>query len=90
MDEPYLLAFIAWCHSPCPCPCVNAALQVASRVFLAWGVVNLAPEVATGSQVAAIPIPGVGRVGLSFATLVIAWALSEIIRYGHFAAKVRG
>lgn len=63
---------------------------MASRVFLVWGVVNLAPEVATGSQVAAIPIPGVGRVGLSFATLVIAWALSEIIRYGHFAAKVRG
>lgn len=64
-------------------------MQVASRLWIVWGIVNLAPDAATASQVAAIPLPGLGKVGLSFASLVIIWSLSEILRYGHFATKVR-
>ena len=69
-------------------PVIITATQVASRIWILWGIVCLAPE-ATTTSVAnlAIPqIPGVG-IQLNIITLLTAWCLSEMIRYGFFACK---
>ena len=69
-------------------PVMITATQVASRIWILWGIVCLAPE-ATTTSVAnlAIPqIPGLG-IQLSIITLLTAWCLSEMIRYGFFACK---
>ena len=62
---------------------LTAAMQVASRLWVLWGIVYLAPEDTTRGYA-----PFLGAYGPSFTSLVTAWALSEIIRYGFFAAKV--
>jgi very-long-chain (3R)-3-hydroxyacyl-CoA dehydratase len=65
-------------------PVMITATQVASRLWILWGIVNLAPEATTTSAVT------VGIVQLSLITLLTAWCLSEIIRYGFFALKEVG
>lgn len=95
-----------YCNLPCRPPIVGhmtfqsssstchtshaAGMQVASRLWILWGIVHLVPEAVTARQVAAVSIPGTGgaAIGLSLATLTSVWALSEVLRYGHFAAKV--
>lgn len=58
-------------------------MQVASRIWVLWGIVWLVPvDTTTGS------LPALGPLSPTFTSLVIAWALSEIFRYGFFAAKV--
>lgn len=53
---------------------VTALMQVASRLFLVWGVVRLFP------QSAAHPI---------FSVMVAAWCLSELTRYPYYWAQLR-
>uniref|UniRef100_A0A1D1ZYW9 Very-long-chain (3R)-3-hydroxyacyl-CoA dehydratase n=1 Tax=Auxenochlorella protothecoides TaxID=3075 RepID=A0A1D1ZYW9_AUXPR len=73
-------------------PVLVTSMQVASRLWILWGIVHLVPEAVTARQVAAVSIPGTGgaAIGLSLATLTSVWALSEVLRYGHFAAKEAG
>lgn len=66
-------------------PVAITATQVASRLWILWGIVNLTPESTTTSVVT---IGGV--LNLSLVTLLTAWCLSEIIRYGFFALKEAG
>ena len=66
-------------------PVAITATQVASRLWILWGIVNLTPESTTTSVVT---IGGV--LNLSLVTLLTAWCLSEIIRYGFFALKEVG
>lgn len=65
-------------------PVMITATQVASRLWILWGIVNLAPEATTTSVVT------VGFINLSLVTLLTAWCLSEVIRYGFFALKEVG
>lgn len=65
-------------------PVMITATQVASRLWVLWGIVNLAPEATTTSVVT------LGFINLSLVTLLTAWCLSEIIRYGFFALKEIG
>ena len=72
---------------PAP-PGPAAATQVASRLFILWGVVDLVPATR-----AAPFIPLQVRetaLQLSLVTLLTAWCCSEVIRYSFFAFKVRG
>lgn len=63
-------------------PVVTTAMQVASRIWVLWGIVYIVPwDTTTGS------LRSLGGLSPTFASLVIAWALSEIIRYGFFAAR---
>ena len=48
-----------------------------------WGVVNLVPEDTTQGSLRQL-----GPLSPTLTSLVVAWSLSEIIRYGFFAAKV--
>jgi very-long-chain (3R)-3-hydroxyacyl-CoA dehydratase len=65
----------------------HAGMQVASRIWLLWGIiVPVNGPTTTGS----IPLLSAGPVNfsLSISTLMVAWCLSEIIRYSFFALKV--
>lgn len=70
-------------------PVSITAIQVASRLWILWGVVNLAPGPTTTGTVNLLEY-GVGRLQLSLFTLLTAWSLSEIIRYSFFASKELG
>jgi Protein tyrosine phosphatase-like protein, PTPLA len=48
-----------------------------------WGIVNLVPEETTQGS-----LQQLGPLSPTLTSLVTAWSLSEIIRYGFFAAKV--
>lgn len=50
-------------------------MQVASRYLLVWGVVHPFP------QVAASPI---------YSTMLLAWSITEVIRYSYFALSLAG
>lgn len=70
------------CWSPGP-----AATQVASRLFILWGIVDLAPEAHRKPLVVAQL--GQTYLELSLLSLLVAWCCSEVIRYSFFAFKVR-
>jgi very-long-chain (3R)-3-hydroxyacyl-CoA dehydratase len=82
-------------------PVVTTAAQVASRLWLVWGVLHLVPSVASSTltlpkllpaggalraQAAALPVQPVW----SLYTLLAAWGASELVRYGFFAAQELG
>ena len=61
-----------------------AAVQVASRLWVLWGLIYMAPhETSTGSLKL-----GSSKLQLNMATLLIAWSISEILRYSLYAFKV--
>ncbi len=69
------------------------ALQVASRLWVLWGLVNAAPAAATARAVPLLPFslpPPLPTPALSLATLLAAWCAAEVIRYAFFAAKELG
>ena len=59
-------------------------MQVASRLWVLWGLIQIAPhETSTGGlKLGASPLQ------LNMATLLIAWSISEILRYSLYAFKV--
>ncbi|KAG2226785.1 hypothetical protein INT45_005750 [Circinella minor] len=56
-------------------PVMTTAMQVASRLFLVWGVNYLFPEV---------------RTHWAFSTMMIAWSVTECIRYSYYALNLIG
>ncbi|PSC68010.1 Very-long-chain (3R)-3-hydroxyacyl-[acyl-carrier] dehydratase PASTICCINO 2 [Micractinium conductrix] len=70
-------------------PVMITATQVASRLFILWGVVVLAPAPRT-SPLVLLTLPGGARVQLSLVSLLTAWCCSEVIRYSFFAFKELG
>ncbi|PNH00067.1 3-hydroxyacyl-CoA dehydratase PASTICCINO 2, partial [Tetrabaena socialis] len=67
-------------------PVMITGMQVASRLWVLWGIINLAPAEATGGSV---PLGGLAVGGhplaLSLATLLAAWGITEVVRYSFFA-----
>ena len=64
--------------------CCLTAVQVASRLWVLWGLIQIAPhETSTG----ALRL-GSSQLQLNLATLLIAWSTSEILRYSLYAFKV--
>lgn len=77
-----------------PPPC-TAATQVASRLFILWGIVDLVPATRASPLVllrlplgASASASGGSALQLSLVTLLTAWCCSEVIRYSFFAFKV--
>ena len=56
-------------------PVFTTAVQVASRFLLVWGVVEPFPKTATN------PL---------YATMLLAWSTTEVIRYSYFALSLAG
>ncbi|CAD7701272.1 unnamed protein product, partial [Ostreobium quekettii] len=70
-------------------PVMVTALQVASRIFVLWGILVPLPE-ETATQAVHLITVGTISVDLNIFTLVAAWSVSEVIRYGYFAFKELG
>jgi very-long-chain (3R)-3-hydroxyacyl-CoA dehydratase len=69
------------------------ALQVASRLWVLWGLVDAAPAATTARAVPLLPFrlpPPLPTPALSLATLLAAWCAAEVLRYAFFAAKELG
>lgn len=62
---------LGWVRSPI----ATTAMQVASRLYAVWGVVETFPET---------------RSNPLYTTMVLAWCLAEIIRYSFYAANLLG
>ena len=78
-------------------PVGTTAVQVWSRVWLLWGILKLAPAVvAAPLQLGRLgPFPDLGvpasvPLQLGLDSLLLAWALTEVIRYAFFAVKLVG
>ena len=78
-------------------PVGTTAVQVWSRVWLLWGVLKLAPAVAAAplrlGRLGPFPDLGLGLpqavpLQLGLESLVLAWALTEVLRYAFFAVKL--
>lgn len=65
------------------------AMQVASRIWCLWGIVVAAPGPTIGGGIPAKPLAMLGPlpIQLNLISLLTAWCLSEVIRYGFFALK---
>ena len=62
---------------------------MASRLFIVWGIIVPVPGPTTQEAVKLLPLGhGLPPLQLNLVTLLTAWCLSEIIRYGFFALKV--
>ena len=68
---------------------LQAAMQVASRLWLLWGVIVPVKEPTVTGSLLLLDLGGGFKLELSLFTLVTAWALSEVIRYSFFMLKVR-
>ena len=51
-------------------------MQVASRLLLVWGIVH--------------PFPGVALVSPFYTSMLVAWSVTEVIRYSFFATSLSG
>ncbi|KAG2499318.1 hypothetical protein HYH03_002896 [Edaphochlamys debaryana] len=73
-------------------PVMITGMQVFSRLWVVWGIINLAPAAtAQGSVPLGLPptvtLPSGQALGLSLASLLLAWSVTEVVRYGFFAIK---
>ena len=69
----------------------NTLVQISSRVYVVWFIINAVPSAAT--KVLRIPYLGDDAhplLGLSYATMVIAWGFAETIRYTYYACSMLG
>lgn len=72
-------------------PVMITATQVASRIWILWGIIVIAPTYTTSRALVLLDVPGpLPTLSLSLATLLTAWCFSEIIRYSFFAFKEAG
>lgn len=53
---------------------MTTVMQISSRLLLTWGVVYLFPDSAQS---------------LAFSTMVLAWSVTEVIRYSYYAVNIR-
>ncbi|GMH34199.1 hypothetical protein BSKO_02033 [Bryopsis sp. KO-2023] len=70
-------------------PVMLTFMQVFSRVWILWGITNVAPHHTTTGGVELLKAGGF-RLELNLITLVAAWSAAEVIRYGFFAFKELG
>lgn len=58
-----------------PAPLFTTAMQVASRLILVWGIAKPFPEL---------------NASPCYTSMLVAWSLSEVVRYGYFVLKLTG
>lgn len=67
-------------------PVTTTAMQVASRVWIVWGIMVAAPAQITSRGITLLPY----TVELNLVSLLLAWSITEIVRYSFFAFKELG
>jgi very-long-chain (3R)-3-hydroxyacyl-CoA dehydratase len=63
---------------------------VSSRLWVLWGLINLAVAPTTTGSVKVLQLPSGASFQLDLLSLLTAWCITEVIRYGFFACKVGG
>lgn len=66
---------------------VTTAMQVASRILVVWGVLDLFPSLIVSKNIWNRDAAGANGTPYAFAGCVLAWGITEIIRYGFFVWK---
>lgn len=66
---------------------VTTAMQVASRIVVVWGVLTLYPEIVATTTPFGRDTAGSTTGPIAFAGILMAWGVTEIIRYGFFVWK---
>jgi Protein tyrosine phosphatase-like protein, PTPLA len=69
---------------------LTTAMQVASRLLLVWGVVGTFPEIVVRSRLLAVRTQYYGGAKggpYAYAGILLAWGITECIRYGFFVWK---
>ena len=67
----------------------KTVIQVLSRIWALWGIVNLAP-VACSTGAVSLLKAGPVHLQLSLVTLLFCWCCSEVLRYSFYALKEVG
>ena len=62
-------------------------MQVASRVWVVWGIMVAAPTQIASDGISILPV-GPYSFQLNLMSLLLAWSITEIVRYSFFAFKV--
>ena len=67
----------------------TTAMQVSSRLLVVWGVLAAFPEIVVGREIVGVRTRSVGRAGsYAFVGCALAWGVTEVVRYGFFAAQL--
>ena len=62
-------------------------MQVASRVLVVWGVLDRYPQIVFATNAFGRPVAGANGGPYAFAGILLAWGITEVIRYGFFVYK---
>lgn len=62
-------------------PLLTTVMQVASRFLLVWGIMYPYPQLATDEKF---------RGSWAYCSMVIAWSVTEVVRYAFFAMSLQG
>jgi very-long-chain (3R)-3-hydroxyacyl-CoA dehydratase len=63
---------------------MTTAMQVASRLMVVWGVVGAYPQIVATTNTIGRAIAGKNGGPIAFSGILIAWGVTECIRYGFF------
>ncbi len=66
---------------------LTTAMQVASRILLVWGVVGQYPQIVATTNTFGRTVAGKNGGPIAFAGILIAWSVTEYIRYGYFVYR---
>lgn len=70
-------------------PVFTTAIQVVSRIWALWGIVSLVPEATTQQSLQLLKLGDV-KLQLNIFTLLVAWSISEVLRYSFYVFKETG
>eukprot|EP00892_Ulva_mutabilis_P006874 jgi/Ulvmu1/4559/UM002_0287.1 len=70
-------------------PVFTTAQQVASRIFIVWGILAATPDAVKFGSIALFRLGGISF-GLDLFSLMLAWSVTEVIRYSFYALKEVG
>jgi very-long-chain (3R)-3-hydroxyacyl-CoA dehydratase len=63
---------------------LTTGMQVASRLLLVWGVLAKYPDLVSTTNTWGRPASGLPYADLAFTGMILAWSITEVIRYGYF------
>jgi very-long-chain (3R)-3-hydroxyacyl-CoA dehydratase len=63
---------------------LTTSMQVASRLLLVWGVLDRYPAMVSTTNTWGRAAKGLDGADIAFAGMVLAWSVTEVIRYGFF------
>jgi very-long-chain (3R)-3-hydroxyacyl-CoA dehydratase len=66
---------------------MTTAMQVASRLMIVWGVVGAYPQIVATTNTFGRAAAGTSGGPIAFSGILVAWSVTECIRYGFFVWK---